>query len=184
MGRPPPLSSSLCLFPRRRRRLLAPVDETEPGCVSPGLILSPLLPPRLSSIVLSSPGGRACLDLFCLLLAGCWVAEVGDKSEGEGDGVPAGAAQSEGGARGEPGHLRPPHPQQRPLRRPPPRPAGNKPTLCSHSRRLPLALAMAYTKPPRHKRNVYYPLLQNIKDFSFYHESNFSNFNQNYEKIH
>jgi hypothetical protein len=38
-------------------------------------------------------------------------------------GVPSGAAQGTGGARGEAGHLRPAHPQQRP----PPRIAGKRP---------------------------------------------------------
>lgn len=67
------------------------------------------------------------LTVRALLLgrpAAC-VAVVGDTEEEiEGDGVPAGAAQGAGGARSAPGHLRPAHPQQRPLRRPPPRKAG------------------------------------------------------------
>lgn len=107
----------------------------------PGLILSPLLPPRLSSsVVLSSPA-------FCWVVLGLPRSETG-AIEGDDNGVPAGVAQGEGGARGEPGHLRPPHPQQRPLRHPPPRSAGNKRTLCSgapHSTKV-------YPSVPKYKR--------------------------------
>jgi hypothetical protein len=73
-----------------------------------------------------SPCWCAALIAFCLhravlstFLGIARVALAGDH------GVPAGAAQGARGARGEPGHLRPPHPQQRPLRRPPPRIAGS-----------------------------------------------------------
>ena len=76
----------------------------------------PLLTPGFS-YVLRSVNGQT-------LLLGSALPWSEAERGGEGDGVPARAAQGAGGARSAPGHLRPPHPQQRPLRRPPPRTAG------------------------------------------------------------